>query len=210
MQGSVPRGTSSKKALEENLEKLKAYEALLKQHGEEKGLLGPRDIQIIWERHILNSLPLVELISPNSTLADIGSGAGLPGIPIGICRPDLKITLIEPMARRAEFLKFAIKELEIQNIEVFHGRAEALFKKQKFGFVTARAVAPLKKLVKIALPLLKSEGYLLALKGAKANLELNDALEVINELQATSLGVVKTGSEIQSEVSIVVVRKTNE
>ncbi|MGA0798402.1 MAG: RsmG family class I SAM-dependent methyltransferase, partial [Candidatus Nanopelagicales bacterium] len=72
MQGSVPRGTSSKKALEENLEKLKAYEALLKQHGEEKGLLGPRDIQIIWERHILNSLPLVELISPNSTLADIG------------------------------------------------------------------------------------------------------------------------------------------
>ncbi len=210
MQGSVPRGTSSKKALEENLEKLKAYEALLKQHGEEKGLLGPRDIQIIWERHILNSLPLVELISPNSTLADIGSGAGLPGIPISICRPDLKITLIEPMARRAEFLKFVIKNLEIKNTEVFHGRAEALFKKQKFDFVTARAVAPLKKLVKIALPLLKSEGYLLALKGAKANLELNDALEVINELQATSLGVVKTGSEIQSEVSIVVVRKTNE
>ncbi|MGA0842194.1 MAG: 16S rRNA (guanine(527)-N(7))-methyltransferase RsmG [Candidatus Nanopelagicales bacterium] len=207
MQGSVPRGTSSKKALEENLEKLKAYEALLKQHGEEKGLLGPKDIQIIWERHILNSLPLMELISPNSTLADIGSGAGLPGIPLSICRPDLKITLIEPMARRAEFLKIVIKELEIQNTEVFHGRAEALFKKQKFDFVTARAVAPFKKLVKIALPLLKSDGYLLALKGAKANLELNDALEVINELQATSLGVVKTGSEIQSEVSIVVVRR---
>ena len=207
MQGGVPRGTSSKKALEENLEKLKAYEALLKQHGEEKGLLGPRDIQIIWERHILNSLPLVELISPNSTLADIGSGAGLPGIPISICRPDLKITLIEPMARRIEFLKFAIKDLEIQNTEVFHGRAEALFKKHKFDFVTARAVAPLKKLVKIALPLLKSDGYLLALKGAKANLELNDALEVINELQATSLGVVKVGLEIQSEVSIVVVRR---
>lgn len=206
MEGSVPRGTSSKTALLENLEKLKIYEAILKTQADVKGLLGPRDLEIIWERHILNSLPLVELISENATLADIGSGAGLPGIPIAVARPDLKVTLIEPMARRVDFLKETVQALSITNIEVFHGRAEALFRKRKFDFVTARAVAPLKKLVKIAIPLLKPEGFLLAIKGEKANLELNEALAVINELKATSLGVVKKGAEIQSEVSIVVVR----
>ena len=206
MEGSVPRGTSSKKALDENLIQLRAYESILKTQADIKGLLGPRDLEIVWQRHILNSLPLVELITENSTLADIGSGAGLPGIPIAITRPDLKVTLVEPMSRRVEFLKETIKVLGLKNTEVFHGRAEALFGKRKFDFVTARAVAPLKKLVKLSIPLLKPQGFLLALKGEKANLELSEALASINDLGATSLGVVKKGKDIQTEVSIVVVR----
>lgn len=206
MQGSVPRGTSSTKALVDWQEKLKAFESILKTQADTKGLLGPRDLEIIWERHILNSLPLVELITEGATLADIGSGAGLPGIPIAIARPDLQVTLIEPMARRADFLKETINSLDLKNTQVFHGRAEALFGKRKFDFVTARAVAPLMKLVKLAIPLLKNQGFLLALKGEKASFELTEALTSINELQATSLGVVKKGKEIDSEVSIVVVR----
>lgn len=206
MQGSVPRGTSSTKALVDWQEKLKAFESILKTQADTKGLLGPRDLEIIWERHILNSLPLIELITEGATLADIGSGAGLPGIPIAIARPDLEVTLIEPMARRADFLKETIDALDLKNTQVFHGRAEALFGKRKLDFVTARAVAPLKKLVKLVIPLLKSQGFLLALKGEKASFELTEALNSINELQATSLGVVKKGKEIDSEVSIVVVR----
>lgn len=206
MDGFVPRGTSSRDSLEKGIEKLRSYEAILKREADKRGLLGPRDLEIVWERHILNCLPLVELISENLTLADLGSGAGLPGLVLAIAREDLKISLVEPMERRATFLSEAVFELRLTNVEVVQGRAESLLGKRKFDLVSARAVAPMKKLVKLAIPLLKESGLLLAIKGEKANSELNQALSQINDLQATSLGVVKIGSEINSRISVVVIK----
>jgi len=202
----VPRGTSSEACLNSKLDALKAFEALLKKEGDKRGLIGPKDLEIIWDRHILNCLPLVEVIEENLSVADIGSGAGLPGIVLAIAREDLKITLIEPMARRVEFLAEAIEQLNLENVEIFHGRAEELTGKAKFDIVTARAVAPLEKLVKLAMPLLRPYGFLLALKGEKANTELNEALAQIAKSNATSLGVMKLGLEINTAVSVVVIK----
>jgi 16S rRNA (guanine527-N7)-methyltransferase len=206
MEDFVPRGTSSKDSLERSTEKLRAFETILEREADKRGLLGPKDLEIVWERHILNCLPLVELIPANATLADLGSGAGLPGLVIAIAREDLKITLVEPMERRVTFLKEVIEELNLTNVEVIQGRAESLSGKRKFDFVTARAVAPMKKLVKLAVPLLNKSGLLLAIKGEKANSELNEALSQIKELKATSLGVVKIGSGINTEISVVVIK----
>lgn len=202
----VPRGTSSKTALQNHIKELRQFEDILKKEADLRGLLGPKDLEIAWERHILNSLPIVELIPEGVRVADLGSGAGLPGIPLAIARKDLKVTLIEPMARRVEFLNEVISKMELKNVQVVKGKAENLAKNLQFDFVTARAVAPLKKLVKLAVPLLKPKGYLLAIKGQKAEIELNEALDEILKLKATSLGVVKAGTEIGSEVSMIVVR----
>jgi 16S rRNA (guanine527-N7)-methyltransferase len=202
----VPRGTSSEACLNSKLDALKAFEALLKKEGDKRGLIGPKDLEIIWDRHILNCLPLVEVIEENLSVADVGSGAGLPGIVLAITREDLKITLIEPMARRVEFLAEAIEQLNLENVEIFHGRAEEIVGKAKFDIVTARAVAPLEKLVKLAMPLLHPNGFLLALKGEKANTELNEALAQIAKSNAASLGVMKLGLEINTAVSVVVIK----
>ena len=211
MSGLVPRGTSSKAALAESQATLQRYEAILKREGDTRGLLGPRELEIVWDRHILNCLTLVELIPLNSTVADIGSGAGLPGIVLAIARPDLAVTLVEPTLRRVEFLNETKAELNLENLSIIQGRAEDLIKGQKFEIVTARAVAPMKKLLNLCLPLLKSGGYLLALKGEKANIELTEALEQISKWNATSLGVVKLGLEINTQATAVVVKaKENE
>jgi len=130
----------------------------------------------------------------------------LPGLVLAIAREDLKITLIEPMARRVEFLTEAIAQLALKNVEIFHGRAEELAGEAMFDIVTARAVAPLEKLVKLAIPLIKPQGLLLALKGEKANIELTEALAQIAKSNATSLGVVKLGLEINTAISVVVIK----
>lgn len=211
MSGLVPRGTSSKAALAESQTTLQRYEAILKREGDTRGLLGPRELEIVWDRHILNCLTLVELIPLNSSVADIGSGAGLPGIVLAIARPDLAVTLVEPTLRRVEFLSETKAELNLENLSIIQGRAEDLIKGQKFEIVTARAVAPMKKLLNLCLPLLKPGGYLLALKGEKANIELTEALEQISKWNATSLGVVKLGLEINTQATAVVVKaKENE
>jgi 16S rRNA (guanine527-N7)-methyltransferase len=211
MSGLVPRGTSSKTALAESQSTLQLYEAILKREGDTRGLLGPRELEIVWDRHILNCLTLVELIPLNSTVADIGSGAGLPGIVLAAARPDLAVTLVEPTLRRVEFLNETKAELNLENLSIIQGRAEDLIKGKRFEIVTARAVAPMKKLLNLCLPLLKPGGYLLALKGEKANIELTEALEQISKWNATSLGIVKLGLEINTQATVVVVKaKENE
>jgi 16S rRNA (guanine527-N7)-methyltransferase len=211
MSGLVPRGTSSKTALAESQSTLQLYEAILKREGDTRGLLGPRELEIVWDRHILNCLTLVELIPLNSTVADIGSGAGLPGIVLAVARPDLAVTLVEPTLRRVEFLNETKAELNLENLSIIQGRAEDLIKGKRFEIVTARAVAPMKKLLNLCLPLLKPGGYLLALKGEKANIELTEALEQISKWNATSLGIVKLGLEINTQATVVVVKaKENE
>ncbi len=148
-------------------QKARAYAQLLASSGIERGLIGPREGERIWERHIFNCLPITTLIPKNSTIFDIGSGAGLPGIVIALARPDLHVTLIEPLERRYKFLCEATEGL---NIEVIRGRAQDV--KKQADYVTARAVAPLDKLKKMSWHLLKVGGSLLAMKGESALTEM--------------------------------------
>ena len=156
--------------------RIRAYAEFLKTQGIERGLIGPREAERIWERHIFNCLPVTTLLSKGATVFDIGSGAGLPGIVIALARPDLTVVLIEPLERRVEFLQEAVKTLaEIEGqtplqIQVVRGRAQDV--KTTADYVTARAVAPLEKLKKISWHLLKVNGSLLAMKGEKAQEEM--------------------------------------
>ena len=153
----------------ENQGKIQAFANLLKTTGIEHGLIGPKEGDRIWERHIANCIPITTIIPKGVRLADIGSGAGLPGVVIALARPDLKVTLIEPLQRRVDFLNQVIAELELP-IKVVRGRAEAV--KMQFEVVTARAVAPLEKLIQISWHMIPKGGCLLAIKGESAAAEL--------------------------------------
>ena len=149
------------------------YGQILASTAVERGLIGPREVDRIWDRHIFNSLPLITLMPNSATVIDIGSGAGLPGIVLGLARPDLQITLLEPLERRANFLLEAITQLGLTNLQVVRGRAEE--HKSRYQIVTARAVAPLPKLLQISWRLIAPGGKLLALKGESAESELASA-----------------------------------
>jgi len=149
------------------------YEEILKSWGIERGLIGPREGEIIWERHILNCLPVLSAIKPESSLIDIGSGAGLPGIVLAISRPDLKVTLLEPLERRVRFLNEVVDEVGIA-CQVVQSKAEN-WKSTTYQVVTARAVANTAKLFGFTKHLIAPQGALLALKGESAEAELAEA-----------------------------------
>ena len=153
----------------ERVEEIQAFAHFLATAGIERGLIGPREGERIWDRHIFNCLPVTQLLPEGTTLFDIGSGAGLPGIVIALARPDIQVTLIEPLQRRVDFLNQVIAELELP-IKVVRGRAEAV--KMQFEVVTARAVAPLEKLIQISWHMIPQGGCLLAIKGESAAEEL--------------------------------------
>ena len=151
---------------------IEAFAEFLVGAGIERGLIGPREGERIWDRHIFNCLPVTQLLPTGASLFDIGSGAGLPGIVIALARPDLQVTLIEPLERRVEFLNeavAAIGDLPFP-IQVIRGRAQDV--KKSADFVTARAVAPLEKLKKISWHMVKTGGSLLAMKGESAATEM--------------------------------------
>jgi 16S rRNA (guanine527-N7)-methyltransferase len=146
------------------------YAELLVAHGVERGLIGPREVDRLWDRHLLNSVVIGELLPESARVIDLGSGAGLPGVPLAIARPDLDLTLLEPMARRVEWLEHVTATLGL-GVSVVRGRAEESAIKQRVGgadVVIARAVAPLAKLCEWSLPLLRRGGSLVAMKGASA------------------------------------------
>lgn len=146
------------------------YAEILQSAGVERGLIGPREGERIWERHIYNCLPVATLIPEGAKVIDIGSGAGLPGIVIALARPDISILLLEPLERRATFLNEVIEELGLRNTTVARGKAAEF--QGKFDVVTARAVAPMDRLLAWCWHLLLPGGRILAMKGERAGEEL--------------------------------------
>jgi 16S rRNA (guanine527-N7)-methyltransferase len=151
------------------------YARLLATEGTVRGLIGPREVPRLWDRHLLNSAAIASLVPTRARVVDVGSGAGLPGIPLALARPDLTVTLLEPLARRVAFLTECVDRLGLERVTVVRGRAEEGPIRRELGgadVVTARAVAPLEKLAGWCLPLLRPGGLLLAMKGSTAAEEL--------------------------------------
>jgi len=169
---SVSRETTISTYFPGQEEAIRAYAEFLTTAGIERGLIGPREGERIWDRHIFNCLPITQLLPNGASLFDIGSGAGLPGIVIALARPDLKVTLIEPLERRVEFLNEAVAAIAAGGVEIAVIRGRAQDVKKSADFVTARAVAPMEKLKKISWHMVKTGGSLLAMKGESAATEM--------------------------------------
>ncbi|WP_290515964.1 16S rRNA (guanine(527)-N(7))-methyltransferase RsmG [Aeromicrobium sp.] len=163
------------------------FASILASDGVTRGLIGPREVPRLWDRHILNSAVVEPRVPQGSTVADVGSGAGLPGLVWAIARPDLDVTLIEPLLRRTVFLDEVIETLGLDNVTVVRARAEDVH--DVFDVVTARAVAPLDKLGRWCMPLVRPGGVLLALKGRAAQDELTASTATLHRLGATSIVV---------------------
>jgi 16S rRNA (guanine527-N7)-methyltransferase len=158
-----------------------------------RGLLGPREVPRIWDRHLLNCAVVAEVVPEEVRLVDIGSGAGLPGLVLAIVRPDITVTLLEPLLRRTVFLEECVETLGLDNVEVLRGRAEELAGKREFDMASARAVAPLDRLLKWAMPLLREGGELIAMKGERAAGELAEAERQLRASGATTAELVTVG-----------------
>jgi 16S rRNA (guanine527-N7)-methyltransferase len=189
-----------------NLERAIAYAEALVEDSDQLGLLGPRELPKLWSRHILNSAVVAELLSSGESVADVGSGAGLPGIPMAIARPDVHFVLIEPMERRANWLQKQVVELGLDNVDVLRARAEEVGRSD-FDAVTARAVSALPKLLRMTVDLIRPGGRLIALKGERAQAEIDEAKPLSKKLRLKSFEIVYTGNAILSEPTRVVVVK---
>ncbi|MER5947466.1 16S rRNA (guanine(527)-N(7))-methyltransferase RsmG [Streptomyces sp. NPDC001904] len=181
------------------------YAELLADAGVQRGLIGPREVPRLWERHILNCAVLSEVVPEGVTVCDVGSGAGLPGIPLALVRPDLKITLLEPLLRRTNFLTEVVELLGLDHVTVVRGRAEeVLGKLPPVHVVTARAVAPLDRLAAWGVPLLRPYGEMLALKGDTAEEEVKGAGAALSKLGAVATSVLQVGEGVVDPLSTVV------
>ncbi|NLU69518.1 16S rRNA (guanine(527)-N(7))-methyltransferase RsmG [Streptomyces sp. HNM0574] len=181
------------------------YAELLADAGVRRGLIGPREVPRLWERHLLNCAVLSEAVSEDVTVCDVGSGAGLPGIPLALCRPDLRITLLEPLLRRTTFLQEAVELMGLDHVTVVRGRAEeVLGTLDPVHVVTARAVAPLERLAGWGVPLLRPYGEMLAIKGDTAEEELRTARAALQKLGVVETSVVHVGEGIVDPPSTVV------
>ncbi|RAX22535.1 16S rRNA (guanine(527)-N(7))-methyltransferase RsmG [Actinomyces sp. Z5] len=176
---------------------------MLAEEGELRGLVGPRELPRLWTRHIVNSAAVVPFLPDHGRVADIGSGAGFPGIVVALLRPDLDVVLVESMERRTQWLDDVVAQLDLDNVTVRRARAEEL--RAKYDAVTARAVANLSKLVRLTSPLLRPGASLLALKGARAEAEVADAKYVIKRARlepAVIHEVVTPGEEVTKVVEV--------
>ncbi|MFE1248934.1 16S rRNA (guanine(527)-N(7))-methyltransferase RsmG [Streptomyces sp. NPDC058735] len=181
------------------------YAELLAEAGVQRGLIGPREVPRLWERHLLNCAVLSEVVPDGVTVCDVGSGAGLPGIPLALVREDLKITLLEPLLRRTNFLTEVVELLGLDHVTVVRGRAEEVMGKiQPVHVVTARAVAPLDRLAAWGIPLLRPYGEMLALKGDTAEDELKSASTALSKLGAVETSILHVGEGVVDPMSTVV------
>src|SRR5699024_3301741 len=175
------------------LPRVRRYADLLAGEGVKRGLIGPREVPRLWGRHLVNCAVVEELLPEGAEVVDVGSGAGLPGLVLGRMRPDIHMTLLEPLLRRTVFLKEAVGCLELPNVEVIRGRAEEKHGDMYTDFITARAVAPLDRLARWSLPLLRKNGSMWALKGEQAEAELADAEKELSKLRPSVSDVIKVG-----------------
>ena len=186
----------------DNLEKAIAYHESLATDGSVRGFIGPREVPRLWDRHILNCGVIGEAMDEGISVADIGSGAGLPGIPLAIARPDLNITLIEPLLKRSVYLNEVKEALNLGNVTVIRGRAEEKVVRKQVGLVdivTSRAVAPLGKLATWSLPLVKIGGRMVAMKGSSVEEEIERDAKEIRKAGGTDIKVYTVGEALLSE-----------
>lgn len=172
--------------------------------GMERGLLGPREVPRLWNRHVLNCAVVTELIDQNARVADVGSGAGLPGLTFALARPDLDIMLIEPLERRCIWLHEVCEDLGLENVTVMRGRAEQVAEQVDADFATARAVSALTNLAGLTIPLLHGKGQVLAIKGRSAAEEVDKAAKIIRKLGGRNIEVLTVGDSILTEPTTVV------
>jgi 16S rRNA (guanine527-N7)-methyltransferase len=180
------------------------YAELLAGSGVIRGLIGPREAPRLWERHILNCAVITELIDPDSTVVDIGSGAGLPGLVIAIRRPDVSVTLVEPLLRRVRWLDEVVDELGLGNVTVARGRAETLWDEiAPADVVTSRAVSALENLAVWSVPLVRPGGWWLPMKGASVADEIAESRDLLASVGVTEIDVVECGADVLDEPTIV-------
>ncbi|ARV65736.1 ribosomal RNA small subunit methyltransferase G [Corynebacterium glutamicum] len=206
---SCPKGTffmttppAAAEIFGDNLEKAIAYHESLATDGSVRGFIGPREVPRLWDRHILNCGVIGEAMDEGISVADIGSGAGLPGIPLAIARPDLNITLIEPLLKRSVYLNEVKEALNLDNVTVVRGRAEEKVVRKQVGLVdivTSRAVAPLGKLATWSLPLVKIGGRMVAMKGSSVEEEIERDAKEIRKAGGTDIKVYTVGEALLSE-----------
>lgn len=188
--------TAARQYFGDRLDAVQRYAELLAGPGMERGLIGPREVPRLWERHLLNCAVVEAAISAEATVVDVGSGGGLPGVVLALLRPDVTMLLVEPLLRRASYLREVVAELGLANTEVVRARAEDLHGKVLADRVTARAVAPLEKLTRWCLPLLRPGGALVALKGESVAAELAAAAGQLKALGAVSWEVRLYGTGV--------------
>lgn len=180
-----------------------AFADLLVSDGELRGLIGPRELPRLWTRHLLNSAAVAGFVPQYTRFADVGSGAGFPGVVVALMRPDLDVHLIEPMERRTAWLEDVVAALELSNVTVRRARAEEVHGADEFDVVSARAVAALRKLIPWVGPLIHPGGRLVALKGERAAAEIDDAQKALQKYKlrdVTSHEVVVPGTEEPTRV----------
>jgi len=199
---------AAKEIFGERIDVARRYAQWLETAGIQRGLIGPREIPRIWSRHILNSAVLGEIIEDGQCVIDVGSGAGLPGIPLAIARPRVKVQLLEPLLRRTKILEEVVADLQLDNVEVHRGRAEEkpiIRELSGADVVTSRAVAPLGKLCAWSLPLAKVGGAMKALKGSSVTEEIERDAQEINKAGGGSREVVELGAGLLEEPTFAVI-----
>ena len=187
------------------------YAEHLADTGISHGLIGPREVPRLWDRHILNCAVIAEVIPVGARVIDVGSGAGLPGLCIALARPDLTVTLVEPMERRTAWLTAVCTDLGLDGVTVERARAEELHGRLTASVVTARAVAALDRLVRWCLPLVAPGGRLVAMKGSSASREIDEATAIVRRLGASTPVIATCGhGVVDPATTVVVVEKKDE
>ena len=188
----------------DRLDLAKRYVEHLATSGTERGLIGPREIPRLWSRHVLNCAVIESQIAEGSHVADVGSGAGLPGLCLAIARPDLELTLIEPLERRVIWLQEVVDDLGLENVTIMRTRAELAVGLVNADVVTARAVSALSNLAGLTIPLLAGKGEVVAIKGRSAGEEIEKAAKIIRKLGGIKTSVVVVGEDLLEEPTTVV------
>jgi 16S rRNA (guanine527-N7)-methyltransferase len=185
----------------ETIERARQFTHDLATHGETLGLIGPLELPRLWSRHILNSALAASLVAPGARVADVGSGAGLPGLVLAIARPDAHFVLIEPMERRTEWLRDETARLGLDNVTVLRARAEEAVSSGPFDQVTARAVSALRNLIPLCAPLVRPGGEMFFLKGARVQEEADAASRQISRFRLSNVRISELGTGVVPEAT---------